>query len=346
MPVRKQKSVSIRQTKPDQSATLDRDPCRQSIRANSPLYLQRMMGNQAVQGLLQAFIKQPEGGLAPDLLAIHAVPGPDCIQRNGMAWAMIRMLQARQMYNDFVRSAERYGLPVRFLRRVGRDYDISFGSSSAVNTWLNSMTLEEADLESASQMAPVSPAGEGSAIRTIYEEATHAYLDLASDEPGFNRFIGAGERHYEGARTRGGTVTTDPGRVFQEAAANYVAHRVSVWWSTFESLSIYTSMTASDPAAAGRLRQMNAFERLRDDYNQQMAQIVFGYSEEGGFLGLGSEQACTTRAMTAEMKNFLDHELLEDKIPDTFGAVAGFQELLNQAGITLAGPEAHGGAAP
>jgi hypothetical protein len=81
---------------------------------------------------------------------------------------------------------------------------------------------------------------------------------------------------------------------------------------------------------------MDAFERLRDDYNRQMAQVVFGYSEEGGFLGLGSEQAYTTRAMTAEMKNFLDHELLEDKIPDTFDAVAGFQELLNQAGVTLA----------
>ncbi|OPX99377.1 MAG: hypothetical protein A4E58_00321 [Syntrophorhabdus sp. PtaB.Bin006] len=50
--------------------------------------------------------------------------------------------------------------------------------------------------------------------------------------------------------------------------------------------------------------------------------------------------------MSGDMKDFLDHELLEDKIPDTFDAVAGFQTILNQAGITLAGPEAGGGAAP
>lgn len=346
MPVLVRKPVSTRQAKSDQPAKLDRDPCGHNISTCSPLYLQRMIGNQAMQGLLRPGIEALQPGLDLDPLDIHPMTGPTHIQRNGMAWAVIRMIQARQMYDDFVRNAERYGLPVRFLRRVGRDYDISFGSSSAVNTWFNSMTLEEEDLESASRMAPTLPIGEGSAIRTIYEEATHAYLDLLSDEPRFSRFIGVGERHYRGARTTGGTVTTDPGRVFQEAAANYVAHRAATWWLTFESLSIYTSMAASDPAAASRLRQMNAFERLRDDYNRQMTQVVFGYSEEGGFLGLGSEQAETTRAMSGDMKDFLDHELLEDKTPDTFDAVAGFQTILNQAGITLAGPEAGGGAAP
>jgi len=340
MPVFVRKPASTRQAKSDQPAKLDQDPCGQSINTGSPLYLQRIIGNQAIQGLLRPGIEALQPGLDLDPLDIHPMAGPVRIQRNGMAWAVIRMMQARQMYDDFVRNAERYGLPVRFLRRVGRDYDISFGSSSAVNTWLNSMTLEDRDLESASQMAPALPMGEGSAVRTIYEEATHAYLDLLSDEPRFSHFISAGERHYQGARTAGGTVTTDPGRVFQEAAANYVAHRAATWWSSFESLSIYTSTAASDPAAAGRLRQMNAFERLRDDYNQQMAQVVFGYSEEGGFLGIGA------RAMSGDMKDFLDHELLEDKIPDTFDAVAGFQTILNQAGITLAGPEAGGGTAP
>ncbi len=203
-------------------------------------------------GIASSFIKQPEGGSVPDPLAIHAVTASDRIQRDGMAWAMIRLLQAGRMYDDFVGSAERYGLPVRFLRRVGRDYDISFGSSSAVNAWLNSMTLEEKDLESAGQMAPVLPIGEGSAIRTVYEEATHAYLDPVSDEPEFDCFIGAGERHYESARTTGGAAATDPGRLFQEAVANCVAHRASVWWLTFEFFSIYMSMAANDPAAAGR----------------------------------------------------------------------------------------------
>ncbi len=281
-------------------------------------------------------------GLAP--LAIRPLNGLARIQRNGPLG--IRQWQAKQMYDDFVRNAERYGLPVRFLRRAGRDYDISFGGSSEVNYWLNTMTLEEENLRSASQMAPTLPFGEVSAIRTIYEEATHAYLDLVSDEPRFSRFIAAGERHYSGASTTRGTVTKDPVRVFQEAAAVYVAHRAATWWLTFESLSIYASMASSEPVAFGRLRQRNSFARLRDDYNRQMAEVVFGYSEEGGFLGIGSEEAMTTRAMTYEMKAFLDHELLEDKIPDRFEAVAGFQQLLNQAGVTLSGSAAAPGPTP
>jgi hypothetical protein len=262
---------------------------------------------------------------------VNSVSDPFLIQRNGAAYVMIRQLQAKQMYDDFVRNAERYGLPVRFLRRVGRDYSISFGSSSAVNPWFNTMTLEEEELRSGSQMAPALPIGEATAIQTIYHEATHAYLDLLSNDPRFSQFITAGEQHYQGARTTQGATTTDPERVFHEAAASYVGHRAATWWSTFESLSIYVSMARTNPAAAGRLRQMNSFERVREDYNRQMSQIVFGYSEEGGFLGVGSRQATTTRAMTGQMKTFLDHELLEDKIPDRFEAVAGFQQLLRQA---------------
>lgn len=237
-----------------------------------------------------------------------------------MAFAYIRELQARQMYNDFVRNAERYGLPVRFLRQVGRDYAISYGSSSDVNTWLNTMTLEEEDLRSASQMAPAFSIGEASAIRAIYEEATHAYFDRVSDETRFSRLITAGERHYLGAQTTESAITTDPCRVFQEAAGTYVGHRAAVWWSTFESLSIYARMASADAAVGQRLRTMNSFARLRDEYNREMAKVVFGYSEGGGFLGIGSEQTYTTRSMTREMKTFLDDELLENKILDQFEA--------------------------
>jgi hypothetical protein len=280
-----------------------------TARRNALLRLQHTIGNQAVA----------RSGLAP-------------VQRNGGAYVYIRQLQARQLYDQFVRNAQRYGLPVRFLRRVGRDYSISFGSSSAVNYWLNTMTLEESDLRSASQMAPTLPVGEASAIRTIYEEATHAYLDLVSDEPRFRRFITAGEQHYQGAPTARGTTTTDPGRVFQEAAANYVAHRAATWWSTFESLSIHAAGARANPAYARRLQERNVLAQLQADYNRRMGEVVFGYSEEGGFLGIGSEQVETTRAMSRRMKTFLDRDLLEGRIPDRFGAVAGFQQLLAQAG--------------
>jgi len=266
--------------------------------------------------------------------AIHFIPtlrNPLVIQRNVINPALFNSnMQCKQMYDDLIHNAEKYGLPVKLLRRVSRDYSIGFGDSSVVNATLNTMTLEEEDLSSASQMSPTWPIDVSSGLRTIYEEATHAYLDIISDEPRFSRFIEKGEQHYKGALTTKSKVTTDPMRVFQEAAGGYVGHRVFSWWLTFELLSIYVSKAIVNEAFAARLKEKNLISKLRDDYNKKMAEVVFGYSDEGGFLGIGSEQAYTTRAMSGEMKAFLDHELLEDKIPDRFEAVAGFQQLLGK----------------
>jgi len=303
---------------------------------SAPPRIQRFSGQS--NGQMDAVPASSGLGLVP--VAIRPLSGQTRIQRQGGTYGLLQQWAAKRMYNDFIRNAEIYGLPVRFLRRVGRDYGISFGRSSRVCLTLNMMTLEEAVLQSASQIALTLPYGGISAIRTIYEEATHAYLDMVSDEPRFSRFIAEGVRHYQDARTTGGEITTDPWQVFQEAAGIYVGHRAAIWWSTFESLVINASIACSDPAAAGRLREMNIFAKHRDRYNSLMAKVVFGYSYEGGFLGIGSEPAYTTRAMSDEMKTFLDHELLEDRIPDQFEAVAGFQLLLILAGVTLSGPVA------
>lgn len=308
---------------------------------SAPPRIQRFSGQ--LNGQMDAVPASLGLGLVP--VAIRPLSGQTRIQRQGGTYGLLQQWAAKRMYNDFIRNAEIYGLPVRFLRRVGRDYGISFGRSSRVCLTLNMMTLEEADLQSASQIALTYPFGGTSAIRTIYEEATHAYLDMVSNEPRFSRFIAEGVRHYQDARTTGGEITTDPWQVFQEAAGIYVGHRAAIWWSTFESLVINASIACSGPAAAGRLREINKFAQLRDSYNRLMAEVVFGYSYEGGFLGIGSEQAYTTRAMSDEMKTFLDHELLEDRIPDRFEAVAGFQLLL-LAGVTLSGPVAAPGPMP
>lgn len=264
---------------------------------------------------------------------------PVTVQRNGAdALALIRRLEARQKYMNFIANAERYGLPVRFLRHVARRYTIDYGSSDEVNAFFNEMTLEEQTLRSVEGMSPAPPFGEASGIRTIYEESAHAFIDLMENDPRFKAFISAGERHYKGAPVSGRRVTSDPERVFNEAAANYVAHRVASWWTAFKNLSIYIAMSAASPVQARRIRERGVFERVRNDYNRAMAEVVFGYSMEGGFLGIGSEQAETSLPMTREMKVFLDRELLEGRIPDRFEQVAGFQRMLRDARIQLAAP--------
>jgi hypothetical protein len=264
------------------------------------------------------------------------------IQRNGVfAGPMLaeeRRRRARLRYESFINSADQYGLPVRFLRHVARRYTIRVGFSDEVSTIFNEMTLEEETLRGVESMAPAAPYGEASGIRTIYEESVHAYLDLMEDDPRWREFIAAGERHYRGAPVSRSRVTSDSARVFNEAAANYAAHRVASWWSAFENLSIYTAMSASDPTRARRIREARMFERIRNDYDRAMREVVFGYSEEGGFLGIGAEQAETTRPVSRDMKAFLDREILEGKIPDRFDQVTGFRRLLGEAGVQLSQP--------
>lgn len=255
------------------------------------------------------------------------------VQCNGRDTESIRrQTEAKQRYLNFIIDAEKYGLPVSFMKRVGREYRISYGSD-AVFYYLNSMFLEEETLNRVRKMSPDKPYGEGTGIYLIYEESTHAYLDLVSDEPKYKQFIARGKTYYQGAPIKGGRKTTDPDRVFNEAAASYVGSRVATWWSAFEMLSLYISKASSNPTKAESIKKK--LPEVRDDYNRRMADVVFGYSEEGGFLGIGSKQMETTRPMNTDMKAFLDHEILEDKIPDRFEQVNGFQQMLSKARMQL-----------
>lgn len=240
----------------------------------------------------------------------------------------LRPRTARQRYQEFIDNAERYGMPVRFLRYVERNYGIASGGSDAVTPAINLMSLEEETLQSVEHISPMPPFGEGTGVQTIYHESTHAYFDLLSGEPAVSDVIRHGEAHYEEAPLQGGGTGDDPERIFQEAAASYVGHRVSTWWLAFEELSM---------AVAGRFPDAilsTWIDRTRNNYNNRMAERTFGYQETGGFLGFGTSQTETTRQMSQQLKDFLDNHLLEGKIPDNFDEVVGFWQLIEQATIT------------
>jgi len=283
--------------------------------------VQRSVGVSHPQDSLEYEADQVAQGIVSTgrIPSVRPAPGAgSVVQRNS---GLIPLLDARRVYRDFVTNADKYGLPVKFLRRVGRDYTIGIGDDST-NTILNTIGFSQSTLESAEHLAPALPLGASTAVLIIYHEATHAYLDLVENDPKVKIFITAGETHYKGAPLTTGKATSSPGRVFQEAAADYVSRRAATWWSTFQNLSIYAAKGWLGP------KQINS---LRSQYDRAMAQRVFGYSQEGGFLGIGAHQIETTRPLSAQMKEFLDHELLEDKIHEHFDDEPGFSKIIASA---------------
>src|SRR5436189_6302746 len=93
----------------------------------------------------------------------------------------------------------------------------------------------------------------------------------------------------------------------------------------FQMLSKLASTVPSDDIVRQRYRTLAAKQRL--DYNAAMRQRVFGYEEKSA---ISSEQIETIRPISDALKTFLDHELLEDKIPDDFDAVAKFRLLISE----------------
>jgi predicted transcriptional regulator len=341
----------------------ERSPQAHHSAANDPyggiLSLQQAAGNQAVSRLLQqqvssqtasqpiqaklqvgqpgdiweqeadhiaeAIVQPKTASFAPKINSISPTVQRDYLGKR----LMQRVAYATVRYKRFIKDAEKYGLPVKLLKAVFASRIIIAEPDLEDNYYspvLNELHFKKETIDSVKNFAPVQPSGRSSAAQAIYHESTHAIFDILENDPKYKQFIAEGNQHYKDAPTTEGTITTDPPRVFQEAVASYVGHRVAAWWEAFENMSINLAHGKTDSTT---------FERIRKEYNSAMAEMQFGYSEEGGFLGFGKHQVETSRSITPEMKQFLDRELLEDKIPDQFDAVVGFQKLLADAQIVL-----------
>src|SRR5262249_41482371 len=154
-------------------------------------------------------------------------------------------------------------------QEVGRNTTITAGGEDAYSPFLNSLTLTGGTLDGLDDIGNARAIGGASSIQTVYHESTHAYFDRHSDDSEVARLIRGGESYYEGAPLQRGGTTSNPGRVFQEAAASYVGHRVSVWWQAYDML---TFMQARGPLNDATIA------RVRSDYERGMTERVFGYS--------------------------------------------------------------------
>jgi hypothetical protein len=235
---------------------------------------------------------------------------------NPLGRAGIDTKDPQQMFTRIIGNAEYYGLPVGFLRAVGKQYDLKIIKENEIQytttTWIHNIHLHRSDFDSLLDMNAGKPVGGGPQISTLYHESTHAYLDMKKADAEFKRFIDDGLAYYKDAPLRDGSTGTDPERLLTEAAATYVGHRTSTWWGALEFLTIITVGIAT-----GENRNLGKAKifanKSRDEYDSYMRERVFGYEMHGG------EQVETSRQITAPMKEFLDSKILEDKIPDAFG---------------------------
>ena len=236
----------------------------------------------------------------------------------------------KDLYKAFIANAEFYGLPVGMLKVVGAKYSFN-GTANAgplsgqhANTWTNSMYLDNSTYVSLADLDVELPMGEATSLQTAYHESTHAFFDLKENEAPFRKFIEDGVKYYEKAPMTGGGVSRDPERVFQEAVASYVGGRVATWWLAFEMLNALQSKTDADDEKKKRIKVLAL--KTKREYNDAMKARVYGYEEKAWY---SSDQVETLKPITESMKNFLDHQILEDKIPDSFSAVTRFDQMLS-----------------
>jgi hypothetical protein len=224
----------------------------------------------------------------------------------------------KEQWWGFVANADYFGLPVGFLKAVGKSY--SFGvrwtdGPSETDVYFNKITLSSAGVyDQLVDLAYGPPRGVTSALLTAYHEGSHAYLDLKEDDPRFKAFVAGGLAHYKGAPLKDGTTCRDPERLLTEAVAAYVAERAVTWWMAFDALASLTADAERGKGTPGARAQLA--NKARTGYNSvcKQADYVYGYDE------VNSQQVETTRPMTAAMRAFLDKEFLEDRIPDEFDA--------------------------
>jgi hypothetical protein len=219
-----------------------------------------------------------------------------------------------KMYAAFIDNAEYYGLPVNFLKAVGKSAKLKAIADNEIQnfaTWFKTLNLQQTNYEVLAELNFDLHPGAAVAINPAYHESTHAYLYLKKNDAAFKQFSAEGEKYYTDAPLQDGTKCKDPERVFQEAASTYVGDHAASWWAAFESLSRLTIAVAHGNNVKQDQRALEA-NKVRDKYNNVMKQPIFGYSEKG------SHQVNTTRPLSQQMKQFIDTQILEDKIPDDF----------------------------
>ncbi len=277
-------------------------------------------------------------GRNPILVVVFALAMSFALSNDGPVADPAADRETRATISEVALAANAKGLPVGFLNRVATDPGISFGRggqitpsnplgiSNVYNAFWNEVYFSQETLENSEFFD-----------FTFYHELTHAYVDLEGEDGGEDFAILAANsiEYYQTAPLKPGKAgaeryADDPHRLFQEATATYVEHRMAIWGTTYALLH----GTLAELGVSGEKLDVNltrdVVEAAKSRYNKAMAQDAFGYQYVDG------EQVDTTKAIFPQLREYLDRHVLEGRISSNFDddpqLTAMYEEIRRKAG--------------
>lgn len=239
------------------------------------------------------------------------------------------------MLTPILDQLEIHGMPVAFLRHVEAHVPLVASDTDALKGWRWDMKLHlsAATLRPLANPVPDTMGGEAAPIHTLYHEGTHAFLYSKRAEPAVVRLREEALRYYsQNSWLKVGGAVTDPARVVEEAAADYVAHRATLLWTTMKAFAAARDVkrTLSQMTRLQVEEQVKTLADLPHLYNCKADQLIFGY--QNNYWGYGRTQVYTTKPISFALKEYCDQAILERKVADSFDAlpkiVREHQELL------------------
>jgi len=226
-------------------------------------------------------------------------------------------------YRATVKDLKAQGMPVGFLEAVANKAEsgeYSMESSSLLSLLGNDkflptfkkLNLDPASLEGWRKIANGDHV-RASSTGSLIHESTHAYLDSKNGDKEYADFIAKGVEHYRDAPLKGGGTATDPERIFQEAVASYVDSRIQAYARARDQLQAYSQLAATGQYAVSVDEFKSMLSDVARDYDESQAAFTFGYQDK--FL---KDQVYTTREISPELRDFIDTNILEGRIPNRF----------------------------
>ena len=228
------------------------------------------------------------------------------------------------MLTLILNALEKHGMPVAFLRHVEAHVPMVASNTDALKGWKSDMKLHlsAGTLRPLANPVPDTIRWESGPIHTLYHEGTHAFLYAKRAEPAVVRLREEAQRYYsQNAWLKTGGSVSDPARVVEEAAADYVAHRAALLWKTMESLAAARDVkrTLTQMTRLQGEEQVKTIADLPQHLNEQAGQLTFGY--QNNYWGFGKTQVYTSKPISFALKDYCDQAILERKVPDSFDAL-------------------------
>ena len=271
---------------------------------------------------------------------------------------------------DFIRYAEKVGMPVKILKFLNEHYKVGSTKQDLSYTNVDSNTVHYSEgVRDTIASAVIGLESDGSitleknAINELYHEASHAYIDVKRGPAGGEGILGTifndyaylekrlesqyvkkifdgAQRYYKGAPLGNSlpALVDDEERVAVEAIGMYVGHRAAWLWTALDTLTAMHQGLQRNPKTAQKV--MRDLSKLQLEYDDAMASRTFGYQDVWG-----RGQVEVRKAISGALRRFCDEFLLEGKVPDKFHQSPALSKLhvglISKSLLVRAATEAH-----